>query len=50
MNLAYEDVILVSLPVIRSSYYRYLRVGMLNRWNVLNAFHTYPHMLRCLRV
>ena len=33
-----------------SGSYRYLRVGMLNRWNVLNAFHTYPHMLRCLRV
>ena len=35
---------------MQSGPYRYLRTCMLDRWNVLNEFHTYPHMLEPLYV
>tara|TARA_B100001029_G_C14959661_1_gene393680 strand:- start:53 stop:967 length:915 start_codon:yes stop_codon:yes gene_type:complete len=35
---------------IRSGSYQYLRVCMLERWNILNEFQTYPHMLKPLSI
>ena len=30
---------------MKSGSYLYLRSGMIERWNILNEFNTYPHML-----
>jgi hypothetical protein len=30
--------------------YLYLRSGMIERWNTLNTFHTYPNMLTLLKI
>jgi hypothetical protein len=31
-----------------SGSYLYLRSGLIERWNTLNKFHTYPNMIRQL--
>ena len=36
--------------MIQSGSYQYLRVCMIERWNVLNEFHTYPNMLKPLPI
>ena len=35
---------------IKSGPYLYLRSGMIERWNTLNKFHTYPNMLNPLKI
>ena len=35
---------------MRSETYLYLRSGLIERWNTLSEFHTYPNMLRPLKV
>ncbi len=35
---------------MKSGYYLYLRSGMIERWNTLNTFHTYPNMLTPLKI
>ena len=35
---------------MKSGNYLYLRSGMIERWNTLNEFHTYPNMLRPLKI
>jgi len=35
---------------IKSGSYLYLRSGMIERWNTLNKFHTYPNMLTPLKI
>ena len=35
---------------MKSGSYLYLRSGMIERWNTLNEFHTYPNMLRPLKI
>ena len=34
----------------KSGSYLYLRSGMIERWNTLNEFHTYPNMIAPLRI
>jgi hypothetical protein len=34
----------------KSGSYLYLRSGMIERWNTLNEFHTYPNMIRPLKI
>ena len=35
---------------MKSGFYLYLRSGMIERWNTLNKFHTYPNMLTPLKI
>ena len=35
---------------MKSGPYLYLRSGMIERWNTLNKFHTYPNMLTPLKI
>ena len=35
---------------MKSSPYLFLRSGMIERWNTLNTFHTYPNMLTLLKI
>ena len=35
---------------IKSGPYLFLRSGMIERWNTLNKFHTYPNMLTPLKI
>ena len=35
---------------MKSGSYLYLRSGMIERWNTLNKFHTYPNMIRPLKI
>jgi len=35
---------------MKSGTYLYLRSGMIERWNTLNKFHTYPNMLTPLKI
>jgi hypothetical protein len=35
---------------MKSSHYLFLRSGMIERWNTLNTFHTYPNMLTLLKI
>ena len=35
---------------MQSGPYLYLRSGMIERWNTLNTFHTYPNMLTLLKI
>ena len=35
---------------MKSSTYLFLRSGMIERWNTLNTFHTYPNMLTLLKI
>ena len=35
---------------MESGSYRFLRSGMIERWNTLNKFHTYPNMLKLLKI
>ena len=35
---------------MKSGPYLYLRSGMIERWNTLNTFHTYPNMLTLLNI
>ena len=35
---------------VKSGSYLYLRSGMIERWNTLNKFHTYPNMIRPLKI
>ena len=35
---------------MKSCSYLYLRSGMIERWNTLNTFHTYPNMLKPLKI
>ena len=35
---------------MKSGSYLYLRSGMIERWNTLNEFHTYPNMIRPLKI
>ena len=35
---------------MKSGSYLYLRSGMIERWNTLNKFHTYPNMLTPLKI
>ena len=35
---------------MKSGPYLYLRSGMIERWNTLNKFHTYPNMLTLLKI
>ena len=35
---------------MKSGHYLYLRSGMIERWNILNKFHTYPNMLTPLKI
>ena len=35
---------------MKSGSYLYLRSGMIERWNTLNEFHTYPNMLKPLKI
>jgi tetratricopeptide (TPR) repeat protein len=35
---------------MKSGSYLYLRSGMIERWNTLNEFHTYPNMIRPLDI
>ena len=34
----------------QSGSYRYLRAGLIERWNTLNEFQTYPNMIRDLKI
>jgi Flp pilus assembly protein TadD len=36
--------------LMQSGSYLYLRSGMIERWNTLNTFHTYPNMLTLLKI
>jgi len=35
---------------ITSGSYLFLRSGLIERWNTLNKFHTYPNMIKPLRI
>ena len=35
---------------MKSGSYLYLRSGLVERWNTLNEFHTYPNMIEPLRI
>ena len=35
---------------MKSSHYLFLRSGMIERWNTVNKFHTYPNMLKLLKI
>jgi len=35
---------------MKSGSYLYLRSGLIDRWNVLSEFHTYPHMIKPLNI
>ena len=35
---------------MKSGPYLYLRSGMIERWNTLNKFHTYPNMINSLKI
>ena len=35
---------------MKSGYYLFLHSGMIERWNTLNKFHTYPNMLTLLNI
>ena len=35
---------------MKSGPYLFLRSGMIERWNTLNKFHTYPNMLTPLKI
>jgi len=35
---------------MKSGSYLYLRSGLIDRWNVLSKFHTYPHMIKPLNI
>ena len=35
---------------MKSGPYIFLRSGMIERWNTLNKFHTYPNMLKLLKI
>ena len=35
---------------MKSGSYLYLRSGLIERWNTLNKFHTYPNMIRPLQI
>jgi hypothetical protein len=35
---------------MKSGRYLYLRSGMIERWNTLNKFHTYPNMMTPLKI
>ena len=35
---------------MKSGSYLYLRSGMIERWNILNKFYTYPNMLTPLKI
>jgi hypothetical protein len=35
---------------VKTGPYLYLRSGMIERWNTLNKFHTYPNMLTPLKI
>jgi hypothetical protein len=35
---------------IKSGSYLYLRSGLIDRWNVLSKFHTYPNMIKPLKI
>ena len=34
----------------KSGSYLYLRSGLVERWNTLNEFHTYPNMFKPLKI
>jgi hypothetical protein len=34
---------------VKSGEYLYLRSSLIERWNILNKYHTYPKMIRPLR-
>ena len=35
---------------MKSGSYLYFRSGLIERWNTLNEFHTYPHMIKSLKI
>ena len=35
---------------MKSVSYLYLRSGLIERWNTLDKFHTYPNMISALKV
>jgi hypothetical protein len=35
---------------MKSGSYLYLRSGLIERWNVLNKHHTYPNMIKPLKI
>ena len=35
---------------MKNGYYLFLRSSMIERWNTLNKFHTYPNMLTPLKI
>ena len=35
---------------MKSGSYLYLRSGLIERWNILNQFQTYPNMIAPLRI
>ena len=43
MQISYEKL-------VNSGSYLYLRSGLVERWNTLNEFHTYPNMVRPLKI
>ncbi len=35
---------------VRSGIFLYLRSGLIERWNILNELHTYPNMIKPLKI
>jgi len=35
---------------MKSGYYLYLRSGLIDRWNMLAKWHTYPNMIKPLKI
>jgi tetratricopeptide (TPR) repeat protein len=45
-----QDTKVSTEKFMKSGPYLYLRSGMIERWNTLNKFHTYPNMLSPLKI
>ena len=45
-----KDTKVSSEKFMKSGLYLYLRSGMIERWNTLSKFHTYPKMLNPLKI
>ena len=45
-----QDTQVSTEKFMKSGPYLYLRSGMIERWNTLNKFHTYPNMLTPLKI
>ena len=45
-----EKMHINSGEIMNSGSYSYLRSGLIERWNTLNKFQTYPEMIKPLKI